>query len=105
MRRTWPPFTFPISLQVRRVGGDAVISFGAHPLYNDLCDQARTFGVLWTVNTFDRSGEPRQSLPMNDGRAAGTLTTLRSRSGLTSYLSLIFECLGRYLKKLLGREV
>ena len=132
-RRTWPLFTYPISLQVRRVGGDAVNStFGIRPLYDDSCDQARTFGhILGREFAYERyrSGEPRQSLPLNnaadriisiprslvtpsgrplplnDGLKAGTFPTLRSRPGLTSYSSLIVECLGRYPKKLLGREV
>lgn len=46
-----------------------MISFGAHPLYDDLCDQARTFGQFLgresAYERYSRSGEPRQSLPMN----------------------------------------
>ena len=132
-RRTGPLFTYPISLPVRRVGGDAVTTtFGVRPLYDDSCDQARTFGLSHGAFSYEHqifSGEPRQSLPMNhaaertfsiprslvtpsgrplpmnDGRVAGTFSTLRSRSGLTTYSSLIVERLGRYQKKLLGREV
>ena len=108
-------------------------TFGVRPLYDDSCDQARTFGVSHRAFSYEHQipGEPRQSLPMNyaadrivldppglviepsagrplpmnDGRVAGTFSTLRSRSGLTTYSSLIVERLGRYQKKLLGREV
>ena len=60
-----------------------MISFSVRPLYNDSCDQARTFGASQRAFSYEHQilpGEPRQSLPMNYGQGV-FITTLRSAFG------------------------